>query len=67
MTARNMPAKPENLVLYGRYASPFVRRVAVTLRLYDIGYQHVPLMPFGRPGSIRSRVCPRCGSPTARY
>lgn len=34
-------------VLYGRYASPFVRRVAVTLRLYGIDYQHRPLMPFG--------------------
>ena len=34
-------------VLYGRYASPFVRRVAVTLRLYGIDYRHVPLMPFG--------------------
>lgn len=42
-----MPAMLENLVLYGRYASPFVRRVAVTLRLYNIEYQHVPLMPFG--------------------
>jgi len=35
------------LVLYGRHASPFVRRVAVTLRLYGIDYRHVPLMPFG--------------------
>jgi glutathione S-transferase len=34
-------------VLYGRHASPFVRRVAVTLRLYGIDYRHVPLMPFG--------------------
>jgi glutathione S-transferase len=34
-------------VLYGRHASPFVRRVAVTLRLYGIEYRHVPLMPFG--------------------
>jgi len=34
-------------VLYGRHASPFVRRVAVTLRLYGIRYRHVPLMPFG--------------------
>jgi glutathione S-transferase len=33
--------------LYGRYASPFVRRVAVTLRLYGVAYRHVPLMPFG--------------------
>ena len=35
------------LVLYGRHASPFVRRVAVTLRLYGFDYQHAPLMPFG--------------------
>ena len=34
-------------VLYGRHASPFVRRVAVTLRLYGIAYRHMPLMPFG--------------------
>jgi glutathione S-transferase len=37
----------DSLILYGRHASPFVRRVAVTLRLYGIDYQHVPLMPFG--------------------
>jgi glutathione S-transferase len=42
---------PDNLVLYGRYASPFVRRVAVTLRLYGIEYRHIPLMPFG-PGKV---------------
>jgi glutathione S-transferase len=34
-------------VLFGRHASPFVRRVAVTLRLYGIDYRHEPLMPFG--------------------
>lgn len=34
-------------MLYGRHASPFVRRVAVTLRLYGMEYRHVPLMPFG--------------------
>jgi glutathione S-transferase len=28
------------LVFYGRYASPFVRRVAVSLRLYGIDYRH---------------------------
>jgi glutathione S-transferase len=42
-----MPARAETPVLYGRHASPFVRRVAVTLRLYGIDYRHVPLMPFG--------------------
>ena len=34
-------------VLYGRHASPFVRRVAVTLRLYGMEYRHEPMMPFG--------------------
>jgi glutathione S-transferase len=42
-----MPAEPQYPVLYGRHASPFVRRVAVTMRLYGIAYRHVPLMPFG--------------------
>lgn len=42
-----MPAEPQYPVLYGRHASPFVRRVAVTMRLYGIGYRHAPLMPFG--------------------
>src|SRR3984893_13538474 len=34
-------------ILYGRYASPFVRRVAVTLQLYHLAYRHMPMMPFG--------------------
>ncbi len=53
-----MPAKPEKLVLYGRYASPYVRRVAVTLRLYGIGYRHVPLMPFGPDKAELARLNP---------
>ena len=42
-----MPAEPQYPVLYGRHASPFVRRVAVTMRLYGIVYRHQQLMPFG--------------------
>jgi glutathione S-transferase len=42
-----MPAEPQYPVLYGRHASPFVRRVAVTMRCYGIAYRHAPLMPFG--------------------
>ena len=42
-----MSAEPQFPVLYGRHASPFVRRVAVTMRLYGIAYRHIPLMPFG--------------------
>ena len=45
-------------VLYGRYASPFVRRVAVTLRLYGIAYRHVPLMPFGPDKAELARFNP---------
>ena len=33
--------------LIGRYNSPYVRRVAVTLRLYGIDYVHEPVIPFG--------------------
>ncbi len=33
--------------LIGRYSSPFVRRVAVTLRHYDMAYDHLSVMPFG--------------------
>ncbi|NKB59973.1 MAG: glutathione S-transferase family protein [Alphaproteobacteria bacterium] len=33
--------------LIGRYASPFVRRVAVTMQIYGIPYEHVSMMPFG--------------------
>lgn len=42
----------ESAVLWGRYASPFVRRVAVTLHEYGIRYRHEPLMPFG-PDKLR--------------
>src|SRR5260221_8967136 len=61
-----MSAKPENLVLYGRYASQFVRRVAVTLLLYDIGYQHVPLMPFGPDKAELARFNPIARVPALR-
>ena len=35
--------------LIGRHASPYVRRVAVTLHHYGLDYAHEPVMPFG-PG-----------------
>jgi len=39
--------------LIGRYISPFVRRVATTLNLYDIAYEHLPLSTMGED---RSRI-----------
>ncbi len=33
--------------LIGRYASPYVRRVAVTLQHYQMPYEHFSVMPFG--------------------
>lgn len=35
------------MVLVGRYLSPFVRRVAVTMKLYKLDYEHRPLIAFG--------------------
>ena len=31
------------MILYGSYTSPFVRRVATTLKLYSIDFRHVEL------------------------
>lgn len=41
--------------LFGQYDSPFVRRVGITLRLYDLPFEHVPWSVWGdfdRLGSI---------------
>ena len=35
------------MILIGQYDSPFVRRVAVALRLYDIPFEHRPWSTFG--------------------
>src|SRR6185312_6588364 len=35
------------MILIGQYDSPFVRRVAIALRLYDIKFQHKPWSTFG--------------------
>lgn len=35
------------MILIGRYLSPFVRRVATTLELYDLPFEHRPLQHTG--------------------
>ena len=35
------------MILIGQYDSPFVRRVAIALKLYDIAYEHRPWSTFG--------------------
>jgi glutathione S-transferase len=44
--------------LIGRYASPFVRRVAVTLQVYDLPYDHLSVMPFGADQERLKRINP---------
>jgi glutathione S-transferase len=35
------------MILYGQYDSPFVRRVAVALELYELAFEHRPWSVFG--------------------
>ena len=40
------------MLLIGQYDSPFVRRVAIAMRLYGIAYQHKPWSTFGDADTI---------------
>lgn len=40
------------MILIGQYDSPFVRRVAVAMALYDLPYEHQPWSVFGDPEKI---------------
>jgi len=51
------------MILIGQYDSPFVRRVAVTLQLYKIGYEHRPWSAVGDADKI-AEVNPLMRVPT---
>ena len=40
------------MILIGQYDSPFVRRVAIALRLYKLPYEHRPWSVFGDPEKL---------------
>jgi glutathione S-transferase len=40
------------MILIGQYDSPFVRRVAIALRLYELPFEHRPWSTFGDPEKI---------------
>lgn len=42
------------MILIGQFDSPFVRRVGVALRLYDLPFQHRPWSVFGDAEKIRA-------------
>lgn len=41
------------MILIGQYDSPFVRRTAIAMRLYGLGYEHRPWSTFGDAEKIR--------------
>ena len=51
------------MILIGQYDSPFVRRVAVTLQLYKLGYEHRPWSAVGDADKI-AEVNPLMRVPT---
>jgi len=43
------------MILVGRYRSPFTRRVAVTMRLLGIAYEHQPITAWTNLDDVRAR------------
>src|SRR3954466_1044870 len=53
MDCRVKPGNDENpMFLIGQYDSPFVRRVAIALRLYGLPFEHRPWSTFGDADKI---------------
>src|SRR4029079_12876218 len=54
--ARGRPAhgKLLRMILIGQYDSPFVRRVAIALTLYDLPFEHRPWSVFGDADKVRT-------------
>src|SRR5712672_2026352 len=43
---------PNDMILIGQYDSPFVRRVAIAMRLYGFAFEHRPWSTFGEGDKI---------------
>jgi glutathione S-transferase len=43
---------PQTMILIGQFDSPFVRRVGIALRLYDLPFEHRPWSTFGDADKI---------------
>ena len=41
------------MILVGRYRSPFTRRVAISLRILDIAYEHLPYTAWSQLEAVR--------------
>src|SRR5215207_3850524 len=46
-TARNKVPGARPVILIGQFDSPFVRRVGIALKLYDVAFEHRPWSTFG--------------------
>src|SRR3954467_7972381 len=50
--ARSGQGTSNRMILIGQYDSPFVRRVAIALRLYNLPFEHRPWSTFSEADKI---------------